>query len=163
MLPLYDGSLQWVLRYRPLTMVIFVVVLAATAYLFIKIPKGFIPDQDTDQIAAVTEAPQGTSFYKMVNVQDQIAKIISENPNVDALVSSIGGTSASTLGGPNYGQLVVHLKPRSTRKAMVTEIIEQLRPQLEQVAGMKVYLQHPPTVRIGGHVTHCLYQFSLAA
>src|SRR5689334_8750083 len=121
-LRLYDRSLQWVLRYRPVTMLLFLVVLAATAYLFVKIPKGFIPDQDTDQIAAVTEASQGTSFYKMVDHQHEIAQIISEDPNVDALVSSIGGTSASTLGGPNYGQLVIHLKPRESRKLMVGAI-----------------------------------------
>ena len=162
-LRIYDHSLQWVLRYRPVTMVLFVLVLAGTGYLFVKIPKGFIPDQDTDQIAAVTEAAQGTSFYKMVDFQDLIAKEISLNPNVDALVSSIGGTSASTLGGPNYGQLVIHLKPRDTRKAMVGDIIEELRPKLNAIPGLNVYLQNPPTVRIGGQVTKSLYQFSLVA
>src|SRR6476620_7475185 len=83
MLHVYDHSLQWVLRYRPVTMVIFLVVLAATVHLFIIIPKGFIPDQDTDQIAAITEASQGTSFYRMIEFQDQIAQAIASNPNVD--------------------------------------------------------------------------------
>jgi HAE1 family hydrophobic/amphiphilic exporter-1 len=163
MLRVYDHSLQWVLRYRPVTMAIFLVVLVATAYLFIKIPKGFIPDQDTDQIAAVTEASQGTSFYRMVEYQDQISQVIAHDPNVDALVSSVGGTSASTLGGPNYGQMVVHLKPRSQRKVLVGDIIENLRPKMTAFPGMKVYLQNPPTVRIGGQVTKSLYQFSLEA
>jgi HAE1 family hydrophobic/amphiphilic exporter-1 len=163
MLRVYDHSLQWVLRYRPVTMVIFLVVLAATVHLFIIIPKGFIPDQDTDQISAITEASQGTSYFKMVEFQDQIAQTIADNPNVDALVSSIGGTSASTLGGPNYGQLVVHLKPRTKRKVLVGDILEELRPQLTGFPGMKVYLQNPPTVRIGGQVTKSLYQFSLEA
>ena len=163
MLRIYDHTLQWVLRYRPVTMVIFLVVLAATVHLFVIIPKGFIPDQDTDQIAAVTEASQGTSYYKMVEYQDEIAQAIANNPNVDALVSSIGGTSASTLGGPNYGQLVVHLKPRTKRKMLVGDIIEDLRPKVSVYPGMKVYLQNPPTVRIGGQVTKSLYQFSLEA
>jgi HAE1 family hydrophobic/amphiphilic exporter-1 len=161
MLHVYDHTLQWVLRYRPVTMVIFLVVLAATVHLFIIIPKGFIPDQDTDQIAAITEASQGTSFYRMVDYQDQIAQTIAANPNVDALVSSIGGTSASTLGGPNFGQLVVHLKPRVNRKKLVGDILEDLRPKVAGFPGMRVYLQNPPTVRIGGQVTKSLYQFSL--
>src|SRR6516165_8025680 len=137
MLRVYDQSLHWVLRYRPVTMAIFVVDLVATAYLFVRIPKGFIPAQDTDQIAAVTEASQGTSFYKMVEYQDQISQVIAQDPNVDALVSSIGGTSASTLGGPNFGQLVVHLKPRGERKLLVGDIIEGLRPKLAVFPGMK--------------------------
>jgi hydrophobic/amphiphilic exporter-1 (mainly G- bacteria), HAE1 family len=163
MLRVYDRSLQWVLRYRPLTMAAFVVVLVATVWLFVRIPKGFIPDQDTDQIAAVTEASQGTSFYRMVEYQDEIADVIRRNPNVVALMSSIGGASASTLGGPNYGQLVIHLKPRDERKQSVTDILDELRPQLTGFPGMRVYLQNPPTIRIGGQVTKSLYQFSLVA
>ncbi len=84
-LHLYDLSLQWVLRYRPLTMVFSAVVLVATVWMFIVIPKGFIPDQDTDQIAAVTEASQGTSFKQMVEYQKAVAQIVSEDPNVEAL------------------------------------------------------------------------------
>nr|MDQ2900820.1 efflux RND transporter permease subunit [Acidobacteriota bacterium] len=126
----YDVSLQWVLRYRPLTMIVFVVVLVATAWMFIAIPKGFIPDQDTDQIAAVTEAAQGTSFRQMVEYQRAISEVISQDPNVEALMSSVGGTASSTLGGPNYGQLVVHLKPRSQRKLLVNDIIAELRPKI---------------------------------
>ncbi len=76
-------------------------------------------------------------------------------------MSTVGGTSASTLGGPNYGELVVHLKPRSQRKLLVNEIIADLRPQLSNFPGMRVYLQNPPTVRIGGQVTKSLYQFSM--
>src|SRR5213592_1827547 len=157
----YDGSLKWVLRYRPATMVSFVLVLAATAYLFVKIPKGFVPDQDTDQIIAVTEAAQGTSYFEMVQYQKAIAEVIREDPNVESLVSSVGGASASTLGGPNFGQLVVHLKPRSRRALLVDDIIEGLRPKLSQFPGMRVYLQNPPTIRIGGQVTKSVYQFSL--
>src|SRR5438874_998974 len=161
MLRVYDISLQWVLRHRPATMVSFVLVLAATLYLFVKIPKGFVPDQDTDQIVAVTEAAQGTSYFEMVQYQKAIAEVIHEDPNVESLVSSVGGASASTLGGPNFGQVVVHLKPRSQRALLVDDIIEGLRPKLSQFPGMRVYLQNPPTIRIGGQVTKSVYQFSL--
>ena len=161
MLRLYDNSLQWVLRYRPVTMVVFFVVLIATVWMFVRIPKGFIPDQDTDQLFAVTEASQGTSYYEMVNEQQEIANVVRDNPNVESLVASIGGSASSTLGGPNFGQLVVHLKPRSERKALVDDIIADLRPKLEAISGMRVYLQNPPTIRIGGQVSKSLYQFSM--
>ncbi len=161
MLHAYDRSLQVVLRHRFATLVFSLVVLAATAYLFIRIPKGFIPDQDTDQLAVTTEAAQGTSYYEMVGYQKQIAEVIAQDPNVDSLVSSVGGTAASTLGGPNFGQLVVHLKPRSQRKLLVNGVIDELRPKVESFPGMKVYLQNPPTIRIGGLVTKSYYQYTL--
>src|SRR5581483_10381351 len=142
-------------------MAAFVVVLGATVYMFGIIPKGFIPDQDTDQIYAVTEAAQGTSFYQMVEYQKAIADVFRSHKDVLALMSTVGGSSASTLGGPNYGELVVHLKPRSERKELVNEVIEDLRPKLSGFPGMRVYLQNPPTIRIGGQVTKSLYQFSM--
>ncbi len=161
MLQAYDVSLKAVLRYRPATMIFFFAVLAATLYLFVRIPKGFVPNQDTDQIAAVTEAEQGTSYTKMVEYQKAIADVIAQDPNVVSLMSSVGGTASSTLGGPNLGQFVVHLKPRSQRKMLVDDVIDGLRPKLESFAGMRVYLQNPPTIRIGGQVTKSLYQFSM--
>ena len=112
-------------------------VLAGTAYLFVKIPKGFIPDQDTDQLSVITEAAQGTSFYQMSDYQKEVAKIVQANPNVAALMSTVGGTGAATLGGPNFGELVVRLKPRSQRTKLVNEIIDDLRPQLAEVPGIE--------------------------
>jgi HAE1 family hydrophobic/amphiphilic exporter-1 len=161
MLHAYDVTLRVVLRHRPLTMMASLLVLVGTAVMFIKIPKGFIPDQDTDQIYAVTEAAQGTSYYQMVQYQQAIANVFRMHKDVVALMSTVGGTSASTLGGPNYGEIVVHLKPRSERKELVNDIIEDLRPKLSGFPGMRVYLQNPPTIRIGGQVTKSLYQFSL--
>ena len=157
----YDRTLQIVLRHRRATMVAFFVVLFATAYLFMTIPKGFIPDQDTDQIAVTTEAAQGTSYDRLVVYQDAVAQILRKDPNVDALVSTVGGTASQTLGGPNLGQIVVHLKPRSERKELANQIIERLRPELESVVGMRVYAQNPPTIRIGGEVSKSLYQYSM--
>jgi hydrophobic/amphiphilic exporter-1 (mainly G- bacteria), HAE1 family len=161
MLGAYDRTLQVVLRHRGTTMATFAVILVLTAVLFIVVPKGFIPDQDTDQIAVTTEAAQGTSFDKLVEYQGHVADIIRANPNVDALVSTIGGSASSTLGGPNLGQIVVHLKPRDQRKELANDIIEKLRPELSGVTGMQVFLQNPPTIRIGGQVSKSLYQFSM--
>ena len=161
MLHTYDVTLQAVLRYRPITMAVFLVVLVATGWMFVDIPKGFIPDQDTDQMIAVTEAAQGTSYQQMVQNQRQVAEVLNQDENVDAFVSSIGGATATTLGGPNFGQMVIHLKPRSERKLLVGDIINEIRPKLSNFPGMKVYLQNPPTIRIGGQVTKSLYQISM--
>src|SRR5579862_9383607 len=161
MLHAYDVTLKLVLRHRLFTMATFVIVLAGTIWMFMDIPKGFIPDQDTDQISVITEALQGTSYYQMVDYQKEVASIVRDNPNVAALMSTVGGAAAQTVGGPNFGQLLVRLKPRAQRKAGVNEIIAELKPKLEEVPGMKVYLQNPPTIRIGGQVTKSLYQFSM--
>jgi HAE1 family hydrophobic/amphiphilic exporter-1 len=157
----YDRTLQIVLRHRPATMAAFVGVLALTVLLFIIVPKGFIPEQDTDQIAVTTEAAQGTSYNKLVEYQDKVADIIRRDPNVEGLVSTVGGSAAATLGGPNLGQIVVHLKPRGDRRELATDIIAKLRPEIAKVVGMDVYMQNPPTVRIGGQVSKSLYQYSL--
>ena len=161
MLRVYDWSLQLALRFRPAVMATFVIVLGATLYMFVKIPKGFIPDQDSDQLQVYTEAAQGTSYYQMLEYEKKIADMVANDPNVDALMASIGGTTSTNLGGPNYGSLVVHLKPRSERPLGVNDLIKKLRPELSTFAGMKVYLQNPPTIQIGGKVTKSVYQFSM--
>jgi HAE1 family hydrophobic/amphiphilic exporter-1 len=157
----YDHTLKIVLQHRPATMLASAVVLLATAALFVFVPKGFIPEQDTDQIAVTTEAAQGTSYEKLVEYQNEVAEIIRRDPNVEGLVSTIGGSAAATLGGPNLGQIVVHLKPRNERTELANDIIEKLRPEMANVAGMQVYMQNPPTVRIGGQVSKSLYQYSM--
>ncbi|MCC7154832.1 MAG: efflux RND transporter permease subunit [Bryobacterales bacterium] len=161
MLGMYDRTLRWVLRHRLATLASFFAVLAATAALFIVIPKGFVPEQDTDQIAVITEAVQGTAFAQMSEYQKEVARIVAADPAVDSLVATVGGPAASVLGGPNIGQLVVHLKPRSERKLLVGPIMERLRPELARVPGVRVYLQNPPVLRIGGQVTKSLYQYTL--
>ena len=161
LLRVYDRTLQFVLRHRAATMAASFGVLVATLVLFVQIPKGFIPDQDTDQLLAITESAQGTSYYQMAEYQKMVADVFRSEPDVLALMSTVGGTSAAQMGGPNYGQIVVHLKPRSERKKLVNEIIEDLRPKLSGFPGMRVYLQNPPTIRIGGQVTKSLYQFSM--
>jgi hydrophobic/amphiphilic exporter-1 (mainly G- bacteria), HAE1 family len=111
--------------------------------------------------AQVEQAVANFKRDQALLAQAQVADIISRNENVEALVSTVGGTAAATLGGPNLGQLVVHLKPRSDRRELAGDIIEKLRPQLAGIAGMEVYLQNPPTIRIGGQVSKSLYQFSM--
>jgi hydrophobic/amphiphilic exporter-1 (mainly G- bacteria), HAE1 family len=157
----YGRTLRVVMRHRVATMVTFVLMLLSTGVLFVVAPKGFIPDQDASQIAVVTEAAQGTAYAKLVEYQDQVSDVIRRNPNVEGLVSTIGGSASMTLGGPNLGQIVVTLKPRDERALSVDEVMDELRPQVDKVAGMRVFMQNPPTVRIGAQVSKSLYQFSM--
>ena len=157
----YDRSLQAVLRHRPVTMVVFFAVLAGTVWLFVKIPKGFIPDQDNDQIFVVTEAAQGTSFEQMKAYQKLIADVGISDPYVEEFMSSVGGTSAASLGGQNFGRMFLHLKPRAKRDLDVTQIMQELRPKLSGFPGIRVFMQNPPTIRVGGQLTKSLYQVTM--
>ena len=161
MLHVYDVTLHMVLRHKVAMMMSFVLVLGATGYMFVTIPKGFIPDQDTDQLQVITEAQQGTSYFQMADYEKKIADTVASDPNVEALMASVGGTTASNLGGPNYGELVIHLKPRAQRQLGVNDVIKELRPQLAAQPGVRSYLLNPPTIQIGGQVTKSLYQFSM--
>ena len=161
MLKFYDRTLQGVLRHRPVTMVVFFAILAATGWLFVKIPKGFIPDQDNDQIFVVTEAAQGTSFEQMKQYQKLVADVGIHDPYVEEFMSSVGGTSAATLGGQNFGRMFFHLTPRASRPLDVTQIMRELRPKLAGFPGIRVFMQNPPTIRIGGQLTKSLYQVTM--
>ena len=133
----YGRSLRVIMRHRLATMVTFVLMLVSTIVLFVVVPKGFIPDNDASQIAVVTEAAQGTSYAKLVEYQDQVSDIIRRNPSVEGLVSTIGGSASMTLGGPNLGQIVVTLKPRDERALSVDEVMDELRPQVDKIPGMR--------------------------
>jgi HAE1 family hydrophobic/amphiphilic exporter-1 len=131
----------------------------ATIYLFIIVPKGFLPSEDTNQIIGFTEANQGISFESMQRHQKEVAAIISENANVEAFMSSIGPSGSSPAS--NTGRLNIRLKPRNQRDLSVDEVIQELRPKLSAVPGIQVFLQNPPPIRIGGRLTKSQYQFTL--
>lgn len=150
----YERSLQWVLAHRRSTMAVFVAVLAATAWLFVIVPKGFIPTEDTGQISGSTQAAQGISFDDMVRHQKAVAAIVARNPYVASYNSSVGN------GGTNAGRIQIRLKPRSERPS-ADEIIQQLRKQVGAVPGIRVFFQNPPAIRIGGQQTNALYQYTL--
>jgi HAE1 family hydrophobic/amphiphilic exporter-1 len=154
----YDSSLQFVLRHRPLTMLVSVIVLAATAALFVVIPKGFFPSQDTSQAFAITEASQDISFEGMRDHQLALMKIVKEDTNVLDYMSSIGA-GGSTVSG-NSGRIFMHLKPRAQRPH-VDQVIQELRRKFLTVPGITAFLQNPPLIRTGGFLTKSLYQFTL--
>ena len=155
----YDRTLQVVIRNRGMTMLVFWLILFGTAALFIIIPKGFFPDEDTGQIFAITQASEDISFDAMSAHQQVAAKIVGADPNVDGFMSSIGASGASaTL---NQGRMFMRLKPLSERKLSADQIIQELRKKLSVIPGITVYMQNPPLIRIGGHLTQALYQYSL--
>ncbi len=155
----YDRTLQIVLRHRFATLMVSFGILFATVFLYIWIPKGFFPNEDTSQIFAITEASQDISFDAMKQHQMEAAKIVAADPNVDGFMSAIGaGGSSPTL---NDGRMFMRLKPRSERKLSADQVIQELRKKLAVVPGITVYLQNPPLIRVGGYLTKALYQYSL--
>src|SRR5581483_6431341 len=156
----YEQSLRWVLRHRAGTFLVSLLILVATAWLFVRVPKGFIPDEDQGAIFTVTEAPQGTSFDAMSKYQLAVTDVIRKDPAVRGLFSSIAVAATAGSTTPNQGRIFTHLKKRSERDS-IPEILARLRPAVAQVPGMRAYMQVMPTIRIGGQLTKSLYQFTL--
>jgi HAE1 family hydrophobic/amphiphilic exporter-1 len=159
MLRTYERSLSWVLDHRRTTLVFSMVLILATALLFIVVPKDFIPSQDTGQITAFTEAAQGISFQAMAEHQMAVADAIRREPEVDAFMSAAGATGMSPTG--NTGRLMIRLKPRAERELNADGVIQKLRSKLAQVPGINVYLQNPPAIQVGGRLTKGQYQYTL--
>jgi HAE1 family hydrophobic/amphiphilic exporter-1 len=158
----YDVTLLWTLRHRAAVLLASFAILGGTVYLFQLVPKGFIPNEDQGNILAIVEAPQGTSHYDMMANVQKLAEIARQDPAVEAFFSGTGGTSgAVATGGPNFGRMFFHLIPRHERHESVDDVINRLRPQLNALPNMRVFLQNPPTIRIGGSLTKSLYQYTL--
>ncbi len=159
MLKAYDWSLKKVLNHPRITMGITLLTLLVTLLLFQVIPKGFIPSEDTGQIIASSEADQGISFEDLVRHQQALAKIVREDPNVQAYNSTVGAGGPNLTG--NTGRMFIRLKPRDQRKLNADQVIQQLRPKLAKVPGIQIFLTNPPVINVGGRITKGLYQFTL--
>ena len=157
---LYDVTLKWSIKYSWLTMLVFFAVFAATWWLFSAIPKGFLPSTDTGQLLVFTEAAQDISYDAMAAKQRQAARIVQADPNVEAAMAFIGPSSSGSSQTLNLGRIFIRLKPRDQRLP-ADAIIQELRPKLTTIPGMKVYLQNIPPIRIGGKVTKSEYQYVL--
>jgi hydrophobic/amphiphilic exporter-1 (mainly G- bacteria), HAE1 family len=154
----YDVSLKWVIARRRVTIVVFALIFAGTALLFAKMPKDFLPSEDSGQLFAFTEAAQDISFDAMASLQQSAAAIVRADPNVEAVMSFIGVSGSSqTL---NLGRMFIALKPHGERLP-ADDIIRELRPRLNGIPGLKIYLQNIPTIRIGGMLTKSQYQYTL--
>ncbi|HUT50832.1 MAG TPA: efflux RND transporter permease subunit [Alphaproteobacteria bacterium] len=153
----YERSLRWCVNHGPVMLLVFAFSVAATVHLFRVTPRDFLPSEDTGRIVAFTSGGQDISFTAMKVHQQRIAAIIARNPNVEAYMSSVGA------GGPratsNSGTIFIRLKPRDQRKAHVDQIMQQLRRQVANVPGIRVFFQNPPPVRFGAYITKGSYQY----
>jgi HAE1 family hydrophobic/amphiphilic exporter-1 len=159
MLHTYERTLKLVLNYRRTVLAITIILTVATGFLFIKIPMGFLPSEDTGQIFAFTEATQGISFEDMVKHQKELAAIVTKDPNIDAFMSAVGASGMSVAN--NVGRMFMRLKPRKERKLSADEIIQELRLKVAHVTGIQMFMQNLPSIRIGGQLTKSQYQFTL--
>ncbi len=159
-LAFYQRTLAWVMEHRRECLPFSLAILVGTVALFMLVPKGFIPSEDAGRITASTEAAEGTSFEAMVEHQKAVAAIIARDPNVDSFMSS-AGSAGGGVAAANQGRLLIRLKPRSQRKLSADEVIRELQPRLAQVPGIRVYLQNPPVINVGGRTSKSQYQFTL--
>ncbi len=154
----YKVGLSWSLGHRRTMMVVTLAVTIVMVVLFGVVPKGFIPSQDIGMLSGQTEAIEGISFDAMARHQQEIAKIIKEDPNIEVFGSSAGGRGG---GASNSGSLFIRLKPRNERKLTADQIVEELRSKLAVVPGVRSYILSPPAIQVGGRQTRALYQVTL--
>ena len=161
MIARYASMLQWVLKHQPLTLLVAICTLALTVVLYMVVPKGFFPVQDTGVIQGISEAPQSISFSAMSQRQQELARIILQDPDVESLSSYIGVDGDNpTL---NSGRMLINLKPHSERSESASQVIERLQPQLDQLVGIRLYMQPVQDLTIEDRVSRTQYQFSLSS
>jgi multidrug efflux pump len=155
----YGTTLKWVLRHQEATLLIAGLTLVATILLYIAAPKGFFPVQDTGVIIGISEAPQTISFNGLSERQQQLTKIILQDPAVESLSSFIGidGTNATV----NSGRIQINLKPLSQRKIDASDIIRRLQPELAKIEGITLYMQPVQDLTVEDRVSRTQYQYSL--
>ena len=154
----YQKTLRLAMRHHLVVSLAALAMALVTVWMFIKAPKGFLPNEDTGRILISTEAEQGVAFDRMIELQQRAADIASKNPAVESFMSRLGGGSSARSN--NAGRLFLTLKPRSERPP-IDETIRELRKDLSGIPGLKVFPQNPPAIRIGGTLTKSLYQFTL--
>jgi hydrophobic/amphiphilic exporter-1 (mainly G- bacteria), HAE1 family len=152
----YTQGLDFVLRHQRATLLTFVVTVALTVVLYIFIPKGFFPQQDTGIINGLSDAPQDISFTEMVRRQHVLTDIVSKDPDVQSYSTSVGG------GRPiNNGFIFIGLKPRNERSSTADQVITRLRREFGKVPGATFFLQAAQDLNVGGRLTRTQYQYTL--
>jgi HAE1 family hydrophobic/amphiphilic exporter-1 len=156
----YDWSLKGILRHRFATLMISLALIAATLYVFVQIPKGFLSSEDSGLIVGFTQAAQGISIDAMRAHQQAVMKIVQQDPNMQDVFSLAGAGFAGFAG--NSGIFFCNLKPHPERQMSTNQIINSLRPKLFSVPGILAFMQNPPPIQIGGRLTKSPYQFTLS-
>ena len=155
----YGKSLKWVLQHQTTTLCMFFVTVGLTTLLYIIIPKGFFPIQDTGVIQGVSVAPQNVSFTAMAEYQQKLGKLILEDPAVDNLSSFIGVDGVNTT--PNNGRFLINLKPHAERKDSASEVITRLKNTLANLPDVSLYLQPVQDLTMENRISRTQYQFTL--
>ncbi len=155
----YGKTLQWVLARGTLTLLVALATLILTVYLYIVIPKGFFPVQDTGEIQGVTEAAQNISFDKMAKLQQRVASVVLKDPAVESLSSFIGIDGTNTT--MNSGRIQINLKPLNQRNTSATEVMRRMQPQLAKVDGITLYMQPVQDLTVEDIVSRTEYQYTL--
>jgi hydrophobe/amphiphile efflux-1 (HAE1) family protein len=154
----YGRTLRWSLRHRGLVLGVFALSLVATVALFRVLPQDFLPSEDTGQLTAFTEGANGISFEEMRRHQDEAARVLWSDPNIDGAMSSVG--SGGARGGSNQGSFRITLKPRDERLS-VDQVMAELRRKFAQIPGLNVFVQNRPVITIGGLISKAQYQYTL--
>ncbi len=158
----YDQTVLFALKHRVWVLGLFVVMLIGTVGMLVVMPKGFIPTEDQGQIQGTTMAIEGISFDGMVEHQKKLANIVSKDPNVAMFMSSVGAGSGQNT--QNQGSLNIFLKPLGQgRKLKVDDVVQELRRKVANIPGIRLYMQVPPSIRIGGRTAKALYQLTLSS
>jgi len=157
----YSHALRWVLRHQPLTLLVAVATLGLTVVLYLVVPKGFFPVQDTGVIQGISEAPQSVSFKAMSTRQQALADIILQDPAVESLSSYIGvdGDNATL----NSGRFLINLKPHAQRSLTASQVIARLQPKVDSQVGVRLFMQPVQDLTIEDRVSRTQYQFSLSS
>ncbi|WP_062381747.1 MdtB/MuxB family multidrug efflux RND transporter permease subunit [Pseudomonas abietaniphila] len=157
----YGRKLQWVLKHQPLTLLVAIATLGITVLLYLAVPKGFFPVQDTGVIQGISEAPQSVSFASMSERQQALAKIILQDPAVASLSSYIGvdGDNATL----NSGRMLINLKPHGQRDLTATQVIQRLQPQVDQLSDIRLFMQPVQDLTIEDRISRTQYQFSMSS
>jgi HAE1 family hydrophobic/amphiphilic exporter-1 len=155
----YERGLDVVLRHQFVTFIVFIVTLCATGYLFVVIPKGFFPQQDTGIIYGNSDAPQDVSFEQMVKLQERLGAVVQSDPGVGTVAMALGaGVGAAAQ---NNGRMFITLKPRDERDADAFQIIARLRPKLAKVQGVRLFLQVAQDVTVGARASRTQFQYTV--
>ena len=161
---MFDGMLYWyergldiVMRWRFTTLMVFFATLALSVILFIAIPKGFFPQQDNGLLTGASQASQDISFAEMKRKQEELGKIVMDDPDVYSVAMAIGGGGSAL----NTGRLYITLKPRDQRTALAPQIIARIRAKADKVEGARLYLQASQDVRLGGRATRTQFEYTL--
>jgi len=151
----YETTLSWVLKHQPLMLFVALATIAFTVYLYMVVPKGFFPQQDTGRLIGVIQADQSTSFQAMSRKVIQFSDMVSQDPAVENVIAFTGGGTANT------GRMFVSLKPLEERKLSADQIIARLRGKLSRIPGATLFLQAVQDVRVGGRATNAQFQYTI--